>query len=194
MTTDDGCADDTAHPFLFDLPASAVLPGASAGRSAGSVVTDPTLAPDGRAEEFFWRHVIRTPDCWYWVGAISSPDGYGRITFQRTHRQRSVSAHRFALMLTHSADPGDLEWVGEHVCNEPLCVRVDAAHVRAGTQASNISYAVALGRHHGPRPTTSWTRIDRSRAVRDYLLAGGAPDGVREQFDRPTDDHQFRLF
>lgn len=190
MTTHhDGCAEESAHPFLFDLdvPERAIVAGPG-------VVTDPTLRPDTRCERAFWRHVIRSSGCWYWVGAISSPDGYGRITFQRGRRQRSVSAHRFAVMVAGLDDNHDDGWVGEHTCNEPLCVRVDDDHVGVGTQASNMKYAVALGRHQGPVPTSGWTRIDRSRAVRAFLLNGGHPESVREQFDRPTDEHQFRLF
>jgi len=42
--------------------------------------------------------------------------------------------------------------VAEHHCNETLCVRVHPAHPHPGTQSANLRYAVALGRHRGPRP------------------------------------------
>lgn len=62
---------------LFAVPATDLTVG-TATPSPG-VVTDPTLMPDTRAERHFWQHVVLTPrGCWYWIGAVSSPDGYGR--------------------------------------------------------------------------------------------------------------------
>lgn len=139
-------------------------------------VNDPTLAIDNIVEANFWASVIRSAQCWWWVGAVSTPDGYGRVTWRRDHRQRTLSAHRFALTLTH----GELAEaaVAEHKCNHPLCVRVGAGHVQASTQKNNNDYAVALGRHQGPRPTTVIDRAPRSQALRAWLLAGGNPDHV----------------
>lgn len=132
---------------------------------------DPQLYLDSDAVARFWRHVVKSPSCWFWTGAISSPDGYGRFTWQRNGRTRSLSAHRVALLV--SGYPLDAGSVGDHECNEPLCVRVGAGHVRVATQAENIGYAVSLGRHRGNRPAVvSTNRVERSRKIRAALANG----------------------
>ena len=114
--------------------------------------------------------------------AVSSPDGYGRFTFRRNNRQRAISAHRFALLLVHPDLGADAADIGEHYCNEPLCVRVDSAHVRIGTQTNNLTYAVGLGRHRGSRPTSAIDRAARSIMLRTYLRDGGDPDHAHRLF------------
>lgn len=191
MTTD-GCTGDPVHPSLFDLPEAPALPAPSVAAHPATLITDPTLEPDARAETLFWRHVIRSGGCWWWVGAISTPDGYGRITYRRGHRQRAVLAHRFALMI-NDRDFDGTGAVAEHHCNEPLCVRVAPGHLAPGTQATNLAYAVSLGRAAGPRAMAATQRADRSIAVRAYLLGGGDPATVGAAFpQRPT--NQYRLF
>lgn len=130
---------------------------------------------DETVRRHFWANVIRTPGCWFWVGAISTPDGYGRITWRRGGRQRSMSVHRFALSITETMDIDRPGVIAEHVCNEPLCVRVDSEHVRVSNQSANLAYAVRLGRHQGPRPTSSVNRVERSQEIRRWLLGGGDP-------------------
>lgn len=161
-------------------------------RAATVVVTDPTLVPDSDAERYFRRHVIVTPGCWWWVGAVSSPDGYGRITMRRNNRQRCIGAHRFAALLEYPDLDDDA--VCEHTCNEPLCVRIDPAHVQIGTQVANLAFAVRLGRARGPHPTTIWHRVDRSTAIRRHLLAGGDPARIGELFGGAVSDSCDRLF
>ncbi len=198
MSTNEVC-DAGDEWALFASPVAPVSRSAIPGST--SVVTDPLLAPDERAVELFWRHVIVTGHCWYWVGAISSPDGYGRFTFQRHKRQRAISAHRFALLLHHPEldhrQPSSIDTlVGEHYCNEPLCVRVDSDHVRVGTQRNNLSFAVSLGRHQGGRPTATINRDERSRMVRSYLLDGGDPALTHRVFGLASSnaDQQLGLF
>ncbi|MBE7194448.1 MAG: hypothetical protein INR66_18470 [Gordonia polyisoprenivorans] len=190
--TAQGCAATAAHPSLFDLPDAPALPAPVPAAAADGLVTDPTLEPDARAERRFWRHVIHGRGCWWWVGAISTPDGYGRITYRRGHRQRAVLAHRFALML----DDPDFDVSGaiaEHHCNEPLCVRVGPGHLAPGSQATNLAYAVTLGRAAGPRATSTTDRAARSIAIRSYLLSGGDPSAVHTQFTR-LPNAQLRFF
>lgn len=135
---------------------------------------DAKLAPTDRAITSFWDRVVFSPGCWIWVGAISDPDGYGRITWRAAGTSRSMSAHRFALTIAE-ADTG-AGTIAEHRCNEPLCVRVDADHVITSTQTANLAYAVALGRAgvHRP-PADGRTRAERSRAVRDAVRGGWDP-------------------
>lgn len=66
--------------------------------------------------------------------------------------------------------------VAEHVCNVPLCVRVDENHLRVGTQTSNLAWAVDQGRHRGPRPQAVIDRAELSLLIRRYLLDGGDPN------------------
>ena len=149
------------------------------------------IAPSAHTIDRFWSRVIRSPGCWLWVGAISGGDGYGRITWRRDGVSRTMSAHRFALLLAYGDD--DSYTVGEHRCNEPLCVRVDDGHVIPSTQTANLRYAVACGRAGANRTTGDGrTRAQRSLAVRAAIRSGWDPVayaeavGQVEQHEIPT--------
>lgn len=63
-------------------PADRAVPGevedgASSGPAGPHRVLDPTLQPTADTVAAFWAKVVKTPTCWYFTGAISSPDGYG---------------------------------------------------------------------------------------------------------------------
>ncbi len=120
----------------------------------------------------FWRKVVVTPTCHLWRGSVSFPDGYGRFTFTDGDTPRTLSAHRVALLIVHG-DLGD-GVVGEHDCDETLCVRVADGHLKLGTQSSNLAHAVAVGRHLGPTPAGGDPRgrYGRAVAVRDALHDG----------------------
>lgn len=110
----------------------------------------------------FQQRVIKTPGCWFFTGAISTPDGYGRITFTTAGREVTLSAHRFAAIIALGELPPSA--VIEHRCNEPLCVRVHPDHVCVSTQAENLAWAVASGRAAGPRKIVdSNRRVERTR-------------------------------
>lgn len=137
----------------------------------------PLAAPPSAATIARFRaKVVVTPGCHFFVGAVSNPDGYGRINFVDGGAQRTIGAHRFALVLEH----GDLgpDAVGEHDCDETLCVRVGDGHLKLGTQAANLAHAVATGRHLGPTPAyrDPRGRYGRAVAIRDALLGGYDPD------------------
>lgn len=133
-----------------------------------------TIAPTAAAIDNFWSHVVRTPSCALWVGAIAGGSGYGKITWRRDGHSRTMSAHKFALLLAYGED-SELA-VGEHRCNEPLCVRVDQEHVILSTQSANLRYAVSLGRAGAHRaPTDGRTRVERSLAVRAAVADGWDP-------------------
>lgn len=131
-----------------------------------------TIAPTDTAVAAFHSKIVTTPGCLIFCGAISDPDGYGRMTWRSGGVSRTMSAHRFALTLAFGELP--VGTVAEHRCNEPLCVRVDAGHVICSTQSASLAYAVACGRAIGPRPGPGdgRTRVERSRGVRDALRHG----------------------
>lgn len=146
----------------------------SSTTASRSVATDPRLPLTKRAIDRFWSQVVcgDSDHCWIWCGAISYPDGYGRFTWQTGGRRRTVSAHRVALMIEQDGElPEGI--IGEHSCCEPLCVRVDQAHLWPATQAENIARAVHLGRHRGNLPVTgSHHRWQRSQQVRQVVRDG----------------------
>lgn len=96
------------------------------------------------------------------------------ITWRNDGHSRTMSAHKFALLLAYGE--GSELAVGEHRCNEPLCVRVDQEHVILSTQSANLRYAVSLGRAGAHRaPTDGRTRVERSLAVRAAVADGWDP-------------------
>lgn len=132
--------------------------------------------PPPAVVERFWNKVVKDPRDGHWIftGAISSPDGYGRINFRWEGKSITVSAHRFALWLS-GVDISDPDIVGEHRCNEPLCVRVCATHLMDSTRAENIKYAALTRRLRGPRggADSGWrSRYQRSIDVRSAVQDG----------------------
>lgn len=92
------------------------------------------------------------------------------ITWRQGGVSRTEYAHRFALLV---AGQLTAEAIGEHRCNEPLCVRVDPGHLIASTQSANLLYAVACGRTGIIRNTTErHDRHARSLAVREAVSGG----------------------
>lgn len=148
----------------------------------------------------FWSKVVMQPSdvgqgCWIFTGAVSSPDGYGRVNFTVGGRQFTVSAHRFALWVS-GVDISDENLVAEHVCNEPLCVRVGANHLIASTREHNVTYASLTGRLRGSLPgldSGGRTRHQRSVDVRAAVRDGwdeaayeAAARPVENPLDQPT--------
>ena len=154
---------------------------------------DASLTPNARAIALFWSKVVKSPTCWYWTGAISAPDGYGRFNYQRDNRQRTVLAHRFAVELVHG--PMDDGVVCEHKCNEPLCVRVHAKHLVQSTYSENVRFAIALGRLSGHTllDGSGRSRVDRSLAIREALRYGYNEEAILRAKTDPGPD-QATLF
>lgn len=155
-------------------------------KSKTGIINDPSLSITPADIQRFNNKVIHSPHCWLWTGAISTPDGYGRFTWQHNKHQRTMLAHRFALLL-HGITLNDAT-MAEHSCNQPLCVRVDPGHVHASTQADNLAYAVSLGRHRGNQPgaLAGADRTARSRRVRDALRNGWNADQYRRALGSST--------
>lgn len=158
--------------FGDDTDASLAQPVRRAWRPLQGTLTAKTVAR-------FWTKIVKTPTCFYWRGSVSFPDGYGRFTFTDGDTPRTLSAHRFALLLEYG-DLGD-GIVGEHDCDETLCVRVADGHLKRGTQSANLAHAVAVGRHIGPTPAGGDPRgrYGRAVAIRDALRNGYDADRLR---------------
>lgn len=161
------------------------------------VTTSRDLNPTPEAIKRFWSNVVKGPDdqCWIWVGPISTPDGYGRFSWQVARQRRTLSAHRFALLIARGEELPSRA-VGEHYCCEPLCVRVDDKHLRIATQQENIEWAVFRGRHVGNRPGAgSDHRAQRSQRVREAVRDGwNAQRLIQARSDLVPHDNQLPLW
>lgn len=120
----------------------------------------------------FYKKIIKTPNCWFYTGGISTPDGYGRVSIHINGKQKTFTAHRFAILLENIPIPPNA--IIEHKCDEPLCVKVHPNHVTISTQQHNLQHAVTVGRNRGPQLTVnSKNRAQRSQALRHLLLTQG---------------------
>jgi hypothetical protein len=150
-----------------------------------SIETDSRLVPTARTIANFHAKIVTTPRCHWWTGAVSHPDGYGRICYRSGNVQRTLSTHRFALFIASGSL--DAAMVAEHMCNETLCVRVHPEHVKPSTQRSNVNYAVAQGRHRGPHPgdIDPRGRYKRALAIRAALVDGYDPERLAAAMQTP---------
>ena len=166
------------------VPVVSVIRGERAHRRV-----DPTLPPTARIVSLFWSKVVKSPTCWYWTGAISDPDGYGRFNYQRNNTQRTVLTHRFAVELVHGQLDDSV--VCEHKCNEPLCVRVGDRHLVRSTYTENVRFAIALGRQAGQTllDGTGRSRVERSLAIREALKDGFDDEALFRAKTAPGGDH-----
>lgn len=180
--------DWTQHAlFELDLPDAST----SGTRASTETSSSSTLRITDKERARFDRNVVRSPKgCWFWIGAISTPDGYGRFTWQRKNHHRTMLAHRFALASVGFCIDGV---VAEHFCNEPLCVRVDSDHVFVSNQSDNMKYAVALGRHRGNRPAALEHNAPAARSfrIREALKEGWDEEKFsraigQSSYDQPT--------
>jgi hypothetical protein len=91
------------------------------------------------SEEFiekFNKKVLKTDDCWIWLGSKTS-DGYGKIEFHDV----SYRAHRISYEI-HYSDPG--VYLVLHTCDNPACVNPN--HLILGTHEHNVADRVRRGR------------------------------------------------
>lgn len=78
----------------------------------------------------FWQKVVKTDECWNWVGCLDG-HGYGQI-YDRDQRHRK--AHRVSYEFAHGAIPEGLHI--DHTCHNRGCVNPD--HLQAVTNKANI--------------------------------------------------------
>lgn len=139
----------------------------------------------------FWGKVVKTPDCHFWVGAVSD-DGYGRFHVEG----RAVRPHRWLLEQSGGLDNPAHDAM--HDCDETLCVRLGPGHVVAGPHAVNLADMARRGRGAGP-----WHRgrgdvrgpHGRALAIRAALAGGYDPDRLAAAMaEGDPDRHWPRLF
>ncbi len=96
---------------------------------------------DERLAARFWKKVLKTDDCWLWLGARDRR-GYGYFSVGPAATRRTFCAHRIAVAL-NGRIPGDDQMVCHH-CDNPQCVRPD--HLFLGTHSDNMQDMHAKGR------------------------------------------------
>jgi hypothetical protein len=89
----------------------------------------------------FWSKVIKTDNCWFWVGGLTSA-GYG--SFKMQHQTFVTS--RVAWVISHNIDiPQGL--LVCHKCDNPVCV--NPSHLFLGTNIDNYLDSYTKGRAKG---------------------------------------------
>lgn len=113
--------------------------------------------------------VIQTATCWIWLGAVSSPDGYGRFYLRDGERTRAVTPQRYLYECKHG--PLTRHATLMHQCEVRICCRIDNEHVLAGTQSRNMQDAAWRGRARGSRPGLVDVRgpVGQARAIQDAM-------------------------
>lgn len=90
-------------------------------------------------EQRFWDKVIKTDECWYWLGAKKGR-GYGHIWLNG----HMLAAHRIAWILSYGEIP--LGTCVLHKCDNPACV--NPSHLFLGNNLDNTLDMVAKKRHY----------------------------------------------
>lgn len=88
-------------------------------------------------EELFWAKVQKTDTCWIWLGAVSEPDGYGRVRIN----QKTVLTHRYAYQQAFGESPTELD----HTCHNRRCV--NPHHLRPVSRKENSENHVGANRN-----------------------------------------------
>lgn len=120
----------------------------------------------------FWSKVVKTNDCWLWIGSHQS-DGYG--TYWDSEQGKVVLAHRYIWTEYNGIIPGGMNIL--HKCDVPPCVRPD--HLFMGTQGDNIIDMYNKGRGNrehinmGSRNGGAKITPDIVKIIRQLYSAGG---------------------
>jgi hypothetical protein len=101
----------------------------------------------------FWAKVDKSGDCWEWIGARTTPDGYGIITRGGPGRNM-VTSNRLSWELHYGPIPDGLLVL--HACDNRACVRPE--HLMLGTYRANAVDAARKGRLGPPEPRTHCKR------------------------------------
>ena len=94
----------------------------------------------------FWAKVDKSAGpsgCWLYMG-FRKWDGYGWLQRYVGGKPRSLTAHRYAWILTHGEPEKGLSIM--HECDNPPCC--NPAHLRLGTHKDNMADCRRKGRHN----------------------------------------------
>lgn len=122
--------------------------------------------------ERFWNTVLKTDECWVWLGDSTS-NGYGRYFFKGTKR---YMAHRFSYELECGPISEGLQVC--HKCDNRICVR--PSHLFLGTAKDN-----AIDRQMKGRQIRKLT-ASQVVTIRERLLAGEHGKALAEEFGITT--------
>lgn len=128
----------------------------------------------GTPEERFWRHVVKSAECWYWR-ATGYRSGYGALKVAGTMKP----AHRLSWEIHRGAIPEGL--LVCHTCDNRRCVRPD--HLFLGTNAENMADMRAKGRstYSGGRPPRKLTDLEVEQ-IRQLNEAGVTQRELAQRF------------
>jgi DNA-binding XRE family transcriptional regulator len=116
--------------------------------------------------EQLMSRVIPEPNtgCWFWIGAIHNPSGYGRLGIGGRNG-RDVYAHRLSYELYRGSIPSG--FVVCHKCDDPICVNPD--HLFLGTHRDNSNDKCQKGRQlygeRNPRAKLSYSSVKLIRVL-----------------------------
>ncbi len=130
-------------------------------------------------EEWFWKRVDKTGDCWRWTGRCRL-DGYGVVTWCSV----DVGTHRLAYSLAHGPiGPGQ---VVRHKCDNPPCC--NPAHLEIGSVEQNNADMRERGRARTDQLVRRGTDNCRSKLndgmVRELRTAWRAGESIKNIAER----------
>lgn len=139
-------------------------------------------------EERFWNKVEvfeSTSTCWEWLG-YKTRTGYGIFKVRTTGKQKSMSAHRYSLMLVSDSDNNNINLDACHKCDNRGCV--NPHHLFWGTRKENMRDAINKGRFRLP-PRVKGEQSSRTkltnrevREIKSYIFAGGNQRAIGVMF------------
>ena len=147
----------------------------------------------GTVEQRFWAKVDRSggPDaCWPWMASTGS-SGYGNFFLTTDGNRRTISAHRFALIVSKGPIPDDA-----HACHDcpggdnRLCC--NPAHLFACTPQANTHDMMAKGRARfngsppGERNQNAKLTADDVRTIRQLRRQGIPAKAIAARFGVTT--------
>lgn len=116
--------------------------------------------------------------CLWWTGAVSGR-GHGRFWLGEGH---VAIAHRFAYAIAHGLSALTEARILGHRCDNPLCQRVDEAHiVRSSPRENRLEWVSRRDLHSSPLVDP---RGPRARAEALRALARTDPFTVRDEIER----------
>lgn len=100
-----------------------------------------TLMFNATFEKRFWSYVVKTKNCWLWIGYKPGGKLYGSIS--KDSHGNMIKAHRASYILHIDSIPEGMNVC--HTCDNPSCVRPE--HLFLGSVLDNNRDCVRKNRH-----------------------------------------------